>query len=180
MPTPEEIEHERDHLRSLAAQAKAEMADAASGNEPEPVEEQQALMDEARRRIEELDVEDHGYDIPPPPDPEAVDEDGNDNRASVPTAFLVYVDPGSGRAIATTEIDKVLGLIKIEREADLPDFARYGVEIAEDSRLAMTAQTIINGTVQAQMQMAAKMQEQMQSAQVAANLGDLRNIRNRR
>lgn len=158
MPDPNTSEEEREHLRSLAEQAKSEL-----------------LANGAKQ-------EEHGYDLPTPPAPDEVPEEGeegeeppaDDKRQAVVTAFLVFVDPSTGRAIATSDIEETMAVIKVEKEASLVDLRRYLAEALDDVRIALQTQN----NVQAQMQVARQMQEQMQAQQVAAGL-DLSKMRSR-
>lgn len=147
-------EEEREHL-------KAELEQALQEDRMEPVE-----ADEEQAEL--------AYDITPAAEPPE-DGEADDGRQEILTAFLVYIDT-DGKAIATTEIEKVLEHTRRRREADLPDFMRACAEVVEDVRLAQQARASAQASINAQMQMVAQAQQAAQDQQLLQGL-DLSKVR---
>jgi hypothetical protein len=96
----------------------------------------------------------HGYDIPPPPNPEA--------RKAL-TAFLVVVEP-DGTSWATNDVN--LDLV-LERPPTLGDMYRGCAEVSKDIATSEAAQKTVGLMMQAQAQMAQQMQQEKIAAKLA-------------
>lgn len=111
--------------------------------------------------------DDNGYDgITPANADGTVDED---KRKSVPTMFVVYVMP-DGKAIADSDIDKVLAAVKPMRQASIEDMYRAVLEVNADLAFTLQGQRLIN----MQMQVAGQIQQQAQAAALLEGI-DLKN-----
>lgn len=122
--------------------------------------DEHAARDEAEERAAEAPVEPgeaHGYDIPPPPSPDA--------RKAL-TAFLVVVEAdGSTWATNDVNLDVVL-----ERPPTPGDMYRGCAEIMKDIAMAETSQRTVQLLAAVFPQMAAQAEEQKRQAKVAQRL----------
>lgn len=149
----------------------------------EPIEpqertpEEQAVLDQAQQQIEQLQFEgmEHGLvdgDVPPAPETGyniPTPEDVEEQRTECITAFIVYVD-AEGKAIATSKIIETMASIHMRREANVEDMRRACHEIIDDITTIITSNSTAKGVIENQMAAARQMQEQIQAAQLAAQI----------
>lgn len=139
-----------------------------------PQDDLRRLAEEARRgqgfeAVEPDEGHDHGYDLPPPPDPDGLE------TAECEYLFVTYYDRDAG-AIAVAKVDRAVIIDREEnpirlvprREATSDDIWRGSAEVVKDVESSQFASQTANAMLQVSQAMQQQLAVQRQQEQAAA------------